>query len=165
MASSVRTASDQAGVVTVSGSVPPGTPADGNPTGRPAILHISHNAVRFHGSLLPIARATATVAEGCEAPLTLHLDHVEDESLLLQAADAGAAGAARFVRIRRRATASSCRCRNAGKINVGTALNIAFTGAVRATLETQTSTDPRKYLTPAREAMTDVVADFRALTG
>lgn len=113
LASSVRTASAQAGVVTVSGSVPLGTPADGNPTGRPAILQISHNAVRFHDSLLSIAPATATVADGCEAPLALHLDHVEDESLLLQAGDTGAAGAARFVRSRRRATASSCRCRDA----------------------------------------------------
>lgn len=239
-------------------------------TGRPAILQISHNAVRFHGSLLPIARATATVAEGCEAPLALHLDHVEDESLLLQAADAGFssvmfdAGALPYdqnvsatAKAARRAhdnglwleaelgyvggkpdapasahgdgvrtdpdeavefvaatgvdalavavgTSHAMTTRTASldtalisqlaqptpvplvlhgssgvgdeqlraavgagmrKINVGTALNIAFTGAVRGTLQTQTSTDPRKYLTPAREAMTDVVVDFLALTG
>ncbi len=47
------------------------------------------------------------------------------------------------------------------KINVGTALNTAFTGTVRAFLEAHPSTvDPRKYLTPAREAMTGAVAGF-----
>ncbi|MCA6093417.1 class II fructose-bisphosphate aldolase family protein [Streptomyces sp. SCA3-4] len=47
------------------------------------------------------------------------------------------------------------------KINVGTALNTAFTGAVRAFLEAHPSTvDPRKYLAPAREAMTGAVAGF-----
>ncbi|MFC4609262.1 ketose-bisphosphate aldolase [Streptomyces maoxianensis] len=47
------------------------------------------------------------------------------------------------------------------KINVGTALNTAFTGAVRAFLEADPSTvDPRKYLAPAREAMAGTVAGF-----
>lgn len=47
------------------------------------------------------------------------------------------------------------------KINVGTALNTAFTGAVRAHLDANPSTvDPRKYLAPAREAMTGTVAAF-----
>ncbi|MFF4408600.1 class II fructose-bisphosphate aldolase [Streptomyces sp. NPDC001404] len=47
------------------------------------------------------------------------------------------------------------------KINVGTALNTAFTGAVRAFLEAHPSTvDPRRYLTDAREAMAATVADF-----
>ncbi|MFF4738873.1 class II fructose-bisphosphate aldolase [Streptomyces sp. NPDC001262] len=47
------------------------------------------------------------------------------------------------------------------KINVGTALNTAFTGAVRAFLEAHPSTvDPRRYLTDAREAMAAMVADF-----
>lgn len=47
------------------------------------------------------------------------------------------------------------------KINVGTALNTAFTGAVRALLEAHPSTvDPRNYLAPAREAMTQTVAGF-----
>ncbi|MGP3999066.1 class II fructose-bisphosphate aldolase [Streptomyces sp. 8N706] len=53
------------------------------------------------------------------------------------------------------------------KINVGTALNRACTGAVRAFLEEQPSVvDPRRYLLPAREAMAGTVADFIAvLTG
>ncbi|WNO73842.1 MULTISPECIES: class II fructose-bisphosphate aldolase [unclassified Streptomyces] len=50
------------------------------------------------------------------------------------------------------------------KINVGTALNTAFTGAVRAFLDADAKTvDPRKYLAPAREAMSSVVAGFLGL--
>jgi fructose-bisphosphate aldolase class II len=46
------------------------------------------------------------------------------------------------------------------KVNVGTALNVAFTGAVRkrlADLGASGSVDPRKYLTDAREAMASTV--------
>ena len=47
------------------------------------------------------------------------------------------------------------------KINVGTALNIAFTGAVRGYLDGQEKVvDPRKYIAQGREAMADVVARF-----
>ncbi|WP_406304286.1 class II fructose-bisphosphate aldolase [Streptomyces sp. NBC_00885] len=51
------------------------------------------------------------------------------------------------------------------KINVGTALNRAFTGAVRAFLETAdpSTVDPRKYLAPARAAMAGTVAGFLTL--
>jgi fructose-bisphosphate aldolase class II len=38
------------------------------------------------------------------------------------------------------------------KINVGTALNVAFTGAVREALVDEALTDPRRYLGPARDA-------------
>jgi fructose-bisphosphate aldolase class II len=38
------------------------------------------------------------------------------------------------------------------KINVGTALNVAFTGAVREALTDDSLTDPRRYLGPARDA-------------
>ncbi|MFC7306417.1 ketose-bisphosphate aldolase [Streptomyces monticola] len=52
------------------------------------------------------------------------------------------------------------------KINVGTALNTAFTGAARAFLEAHPSAvDPRKYLVPAREAMAGTVAHFLGLLG
>jgi fructose-bisphosphate aldolase class II len=45
------------------------------------------------------------------------------------------------------------------KVNIGTALNIAFTGAVRRRLEDEPAVvDPRRYLTDAREAMADEVA-------
>lgn len=50
------------------------------------------------------------------------------------------------------------------KINVGTALNTAFTGAVREYLAAHPATvDPRKYLVPARGAMTGTVAHFLGL--
>lgn len=50
------------------------------------------------------------------------------------------------------------------KINVGTALNTAFTGAVRAHLaENTTGVDPRKYLAPGREAMAAVISHFLGL--
>jgi fructose-bisphosphate aldolase, class II len=58
--------------------------------GRPAIISISENAVRFHhGRLAPLADACARVAEASTADLALHLDHVEDEALLRQAAGFG----------------------------------------------------------------------------
>ncbi|GAA4913424.1 ketose-bisphosphate aldolase [Streptomyces coeruleoprunus] len=47
------------------------------------------------------------------------------------------------------------------KINVGTALNTAYTSAVRTFLASDPSTvDPRTYLTRAREAMTQTVTAF-----
>jgi fructose-bisphosphate aldolase class II len=46
------------------------------------------------------------------------------------------------------------------KVNIGTALNVAFTSAVRARLAEDTGlVDPRRYLAPARDAMAGVVAD------
>ncbi|MFJ3894792.1 ketose-bisphosphate aldolase [Streptomyces sp. NPDC090083] len=46
------------------------------------------------------------------------------------------------------------------KINIGTLLNVSFTRAVRATLAQEPEVvDPRRYLGPARDAMTDAVAD------
>lgn len=45
------------------------------------------------------------------------------------------------------------------KVNIGTALNIAMTGAVREFLTARPGTvDPRTYLAPAREAMAGTVA-------
>ena len=50
------------------------------------------------------------------------------------------------------------------KVNIGTALNIAFTGAIREHLAASSSVvDPRKYLAPARSAMAAVVADQLAV--
>lgn len=47
------------------------------------------------------------------------------------------------------------------KINVGTALNIAFTQAVRRHLDADSDVvDPRKYIAPGREAMAETVAHF-----
>ncbi|MQT04337.1 class II fructose-bisphosphate aldolase [Streptomyces jumonjinensis] len=50
------------------------------------------------------------------------------------------------------------------KIHVGTALNSAFTGAVRSFLANGPGVvDPRKYLAPARDAMAATVAGFLGL--
>lgn len=230
---------------------------------RPVILQLSQNAVGFHaGSVQPIAAAMHKMAELARVPVALHLDHVEDEQLLHQAADAGfssvmfdagrlpyldnvaatgsAAGwahrnglaieaelgyvggkqtqassahetgvrtdpaqAARFVAdtgvdalavavgSSHAMTSRSARLDDAliglladavpvplvlhgssgvpddelsravaagiVKVNVGTILNVAFTAAVRDTLDGLDSTDPRKYLAPARRAMAEAV--------
>jgi fructose-bisphosphate aldolase class II len=47
------------------------------------------------------------------------------------------------------------------KINIGTALNVAYTDAVRAALSVKpTQADPRKYVTAGRRAIADTVADL-----
>jgi fructose-bisphosphate aldolase class II len=47
------------------------------------------------------------------------------------------------------------------KVNIGTALNVAFTSAVRQILDADPSlVDPRKYVRPARDAMETTVAHF-----
>jgi fructose-bisphosphate aldolase class II len=47
------------------------------------------------------------------------------------------------------------------KINVGTALNVAYTGSVRCFLaDDNSATDPRKYFAPAREAVAETVRRF-----
>lgn len=65
--------------------------ADGaQAAGRPVILQISENAVRYHGGrLAPLARATGAVAEASEVEVALHLDHATDMELVRQAADNG----------------------------------------------------------------------------
>jgi fructose-bisphosphate aldolase class II len=234
--------------------------------GRGVILQLSHNAVRFHrGSVLPIARAMAALAECAGADLALHLDHVEDTDLLHRAADAGfssamydagalpyrdnvsstrqavtwahdaglwleaelgyvggkpdapvsahAAGvftdpeeAAAFVaetgvdglavavgsshamtertatldlelitRLRERVPVPLVLHGSSGvpddelraaitagivKVNIGTALNIAYTDAVRQGVASGSSSDPRKYLAPAREAVAVAAAQL-----
>ena len=59
-------------------------------TGIPVILAISENAVRFHGGQVgPISAAAAAVARLASVPISLHLDHVTDDALVDQAAEAG----------------------------------------------------------------------------
>jgi fructose-bisphosphate aldolase, class II len=56
----------------------------------PAILQVSQNAVKFHGGAVrPLAAALQEIARAAAVDLALHLDHVEDTTLLHQAADAG----------------------------------------------------------------------------
>lgn len=61
---------------------------------RPVILQISENAVKFHhGRLAPIAAATSAVAAAAGVPVSVHLDHVEDEQLLHASAENGVTSA------------------------------------------------------------------------
>ncbi|MET7688078.1 class II fructose-bisphosphate aldolase [Streptomyces sp. NPDC005483] len=56
----------------------------------PVVLQVSENAVKFrYGRLLPLARAAVAAAERAAVPVALHLDHVQSDDLLRQAADAG----------------------------------------------------------------------------
>jgi fructose-bisphosphate aldolase class II len=228
---------------------------------RAVILQVSENAVKFHhGRLAPIAAATTAVAAAAAVPVSVHLDHVEDEDLLHASAENGASSvmfdaskldydanvaatraaaewahrhgmfleaelgvvggkdgahapgartdpteAAAFVAatgvdalavavgsshaMSQRTAALDfdliARLRSAvpvplvlhgssgvaddelrkavsagiTKINVGTLLNMHFTGAVRAQLGSDDAvTDPRKYISPARSAVADAVA-------
>jgi fructose-bisphosphate aldolase class II len=59
-------------------------------TGLPVVLQISENAVKFHGGRVePVVAAAAAVARGARVPVSLHLDHVEDEELLRAGVEAG----------------------------------------------------------------------------
>lgn len=53
------------------------------------ILALSHNAVRYHGSLAPVASACLALARAASVPVGLHLDHVEDMALVRAAPDLG----------------------------------------------------------------------------
>lgn len=57
--------------------------------GRPVVLQISQNAVAYHGSLAPLARATLQLASQCSVPLSVHLDHATDVSLVKEAVGLG----------------------------------------------------------------------------
>ena len=62
--------------------------------GRPVILQLSENAVKFHhGRVAPIAAAACAVAEAGAVDIAVHLDHVEDEQLLHACAGTGASSA------------------------------------------------------------------------
>jgi fructose-bisphosphate aldolase class II len=56
---------------------------------RAVILAISHNAVRYHGALEPLAAACLALARAADVPVGLHLDHVEDLELVEAAPDLG----------------------------------------------------------------------------
>lgn len=57
--------------------------------GLPVILQISENCARYHGGLEPIAVATLAIARASSAPVAVHLDHAEDESLAYAAIELG----------------------------------------------------------------------------
>jgi fructose-bisphosphate aldolase, class II len=229
--------------------------------GSPVIMQISENAVKFHGGRVgPISAAALAIAAEAATPVSVHLDHVEDVSLLQAAPGAGASSvmfdasrldyadnvaatkaaadwahahglfleaelgevggkdgahapgvrtdpgaAAEFVaatgvdalavavgsshamstrtatldfeliaRLRAAVSVPLVLHGSSGvsapdlraavsagitKINVGTLLNVAFTGRVREFLATDAATtDPRRYLAPARAAVAEAVA-------
>lgn len=57
--------------------------------GAPVILQISENAVKYHGSLAPIANATLTIARQSPTPVAVHLDHAESVELIHEAVELG----------------------------------------------------------------------------
>jgi len=57
--------------------------------GLPVILQISENCVAYHGSLAPIAAATAAAAAGSGARAALHLDHAVSPALVREALGLG----------------------------------------------------------------------------
>src|SRR5262249_13059637 len=56
---------------------------------RHAILQISENAVRYHGGLAPIAAASLAVARAAEMPISVHLDHATEPTLVREAIGLG----------------------------------------------------------------------------
>ena len=57
--------------------------------GLPTILQISQNCVDYHGNLKPIGVAAIALAENSTQPISVHLDHAEDEELVKAALDLG----------------------------------------------------------------------------
>jgi fructose-bisphosphate aldolase class II len=53
--------------------------------GRPTVLQLSENAVRYHGALAPIGRAMIEIADAADVPVVVHLDHATDVELVAQA--------------------------------------------------------------------------------
>jgi len=82
----------------------------------------------------------AQIAEAVDVPLVLHGSSGVPDDLIVAACRAGMT-----------------------KINIGTALNIAFTSAASEALAEGGSSDPRKYLGPARNATQDVVFHYLSL--
>lgn len=58
--------------------------------GRPVVLQVSQNAVKYHGGhLAPIGRATIEVAKAAEIDAVVHLDHADDVDLIREAVGLG----------------------------------------------------------------------------
>ncbi len=57
--------------------------------GRPVVLQISENAVKYHGALEPICLATMAIARAVSVPISVHLDHAEDIDLVREAVSYG----------------------------------------------------------------------------
>jgi len=57
--------------------------------GRPVVLQISENAVKYHGALEPICLATLAIGRAASVPVAVHLDHAEDTALVAEAVALG----------------------------------------------------------------------------
>lgn len=57
--------------------------------GRPVVLQISENAVKYHGSLAPIGTGTLVAARAARVPVAVHLDHAESVDLVREAVELG----------------------------------------------------------------------------
>ncbi|MBW1596168.1 class II fructose-bisphosphate aldolase [Streptomyces sp. JJ38] len=57
--------------------------------GRPVILQLSENTVRYHGALEPVALATLAIARSADVPAAVHLDHAESPELVRAAVELG----------------------------------------------------------------------------
>lgn len=57
--------------------------------GRPVILQLSENCVRYHGAIEPITLASLAIARAASVPVAVHFDHAEDEELARRAVDLG----------------------------------------------------------------------------
>lgn len=66
-----------------------GIVAGAEAAGRPVVLQISENCVRYHGALAPIGRATLAVAEAARVPVAVHLDHATSAELVREAVHLG----------------------------------------------------------------------------
>ncbi|HHT41208.1 MAG TPA: class II fructose-bisphosphate aldolase [Actinomyces sp.] len=58
--------------------------------GRPVILQLSENAIKYHGGhIAPLGKAMIALAEQASVPVAVHLDHAEDVDLCKAAVDVG----------------------------------------------------------------------------
>ena len=55
-------------------------------SGAAALIQVSENTIRFHGGrMAPLVSACARIAEGSDAALGVHLDHLQDAALIDEA--------------------------------------------------------------------------------
>lgn len=55
----------------------------------PLIVQVSHNAVRYHGELEPLAAALMAMVRRARTPIAVHLDHAESPELVAEAVELG----------------------------------------------------------------------------
>ncbi|WP_434618526.1 class II fructose-bisphosphate aldolase [Arthrobacter sp. A5] len=89
MAAAAATGSGQGAFNIIHLETVEGLLAGAESAGLPLILQISENCARYHGGLEPLALATLAAARRSSVPVSVHLDHAEDEQLAYQAVDLG----------------------------------------------------------------------------